>query len=297
MDRLDSMNTVLAVARAGSLSAAGRVLRMPVASVSRKVSDLETWLGVQLFTRTSRRLTPTPAGETYIAACQRILGDIAETERAVTGEYQAPRGNLTVTVPVAFGQMHVLPVMLGFLEAYPEIDLRIHFSERTLNLAEDHIDVAVRIGPLADSRLHARPVGTTRRVICASPGYLSRRGVPTTPGDLAGHDGVTLDTIASLRGWSFVHGGQDLIVPIHNRLVVNTTRAAVDAAVAGIGLVRSLAYQVADEIADGRLVAVLEDFEPEPWPVHLVHVAQGPLPLKVRAFLDWAAPRLKARLS
>ena len=296
MDRLDCMTTVLAVARAGSLSAAGRVLKMPVATVSRKVSELEAHLGVQLFVRSSRRLTLTPAGEAYLPSAQRVLEDLAALERTASGEYHAPVGTLSVTTPIAFGQMHVLPVALGFLEAYPQIDLRLYQSERTVNLIEDPFDVAVRIGPLPDSQLVARAVGETRRVVCASPGYLARRGTPHGLDDLADHDGVTLESIASVRGWTFALDRRDVTVAIRPRLSVNTTRSALDAAVAGVGLVRALGYQVAEDVAAGRLHIVLERFEPRPWPIHLVHVAQGPIPLKVRAFLDWSAPRLRERL-
>ena len=296
MDRLDGMKTALQVARSGSLSAAARQLHMPVATVSRKVSELEHHLGVSLFTRTSRRLTPTAAGETYLVACQRILEEIGEAERLASGEYQAPVGSLSVTAPIAFGQMHVLPVALDFLDAYPQIDLRLVFTERALNLTEDQVDVALRIGPLPDSQLHARPVGRVRRMVCASPDYLMRRGVPRTLDDLAGHDGITLESIASVRGWTFALDTRDLTVPVRPRLSVNTTQAAIAAAVRGVGLVRVLEYQVTEAVAAGQLQVVLEAYEPEPWPVHLVYAVQGPLPLKVRAFLDWAAPRLKARL-
>ncbi len=297
MDRLDCMITALAVARAGSLSAAGRALKMPVATVSRKVSELEAHLGVQLFTRSSRRLTLTPAGETYLPSAQRVLEDLAAAERTASGEYQAPVGSLAVTTPIAFGQMHVLPVALGFLDAYPQIDLRMVLTEKTVSLVEDQVDIALRIGPLPDSQLVARTVGETRRVVCASPGYLARRGTPLRLDDLADHDGVTLDSITSVRGWTFALDRRDVTVAIRPRLTVNTTRAAVDAAVAGTGLVRALGYQVADEVAAGRLQIVLEAFEPAPWPIHLVYVAQGPIPLKMRAFLDWTAPRLRARLT
>ena len=296
MDRLDSMKTALQVARAGSLSAAARQLHMPVATVSRRVSDLEQHLGAQLFTRASRRLTPTAAGETYLATCQRILDEIGEAERLASGEYQAPVGNLTVTAPIAFGQMHVLPVALDFLDAYPQIDLRMVFTERALNLMEDQVDVALRIGPLPDSQLHARPIGRTRRVVCASPAYLARWGEPKTLEDLAGHDGITLQSIASLRGWTFALDRREVTAAVHHRLAVNTTQAAIGAAVRGVGLVRVLKYQVAEAIRAGQLHVVLERFEPEPWPIHLVYAVHGSMPLKVRAFLDWAAPRLKARV-
>lgn len=294
MDRLDAMTTVLEVARAGSLSAAGRTLRMPLASVSRRVSELEAHLGAQLFTRTGRRMTLTPAGEAYVVACQRIVDDIGEAERAVSGEYMAPKGSLTITAPVAFGRMHLLPVANAFLKAYPQIDLRILFTEHTLSLVEEQIDIALRIGPLGDSQLHARPIGEVRRVVCASPEYLEAHGTPLTPEDLSGHECVTLQSIASVRTWSFRNGRRDINQPVHTRLGTNATHAAVDSAVAGLGLTQVLAYQVAEEVRDRRLRIVLSDYEPEPWPIHLVYVAQGPLPQKVKAFLDWTTPRLKA---
>jgi DNA-binding transcriptional LysR family regulator len=296
MDRLDAMMTVLEVVRAGSLSAAGRTLRMPLATVSRRVSELEAHLGAQLFTRTGRRLTLTPAGEIYVRACQRIIDDVHEAERAISGEYVAPKGSLTITAPVAFGRLHLLPVVNAFLKAYPQIDVRILFTENTLSLIEEQIDIALRIGPLGDSQLHARPIGEVRRVVCASPDYLEAHGVPLTPEDLAGRDCVTLQSIASVRTWAFRNGRREINQPIHTRLGTNATQAAVDAAVAGIGPTQVLAYQVAEEVRDRRLRIVLADYEPEPWPIHLVYVMQGPLPQKVRAFLDWATPRLKDRL-
>ncbi len=297
MNRLEAMATVLEVVKSGSLSAAGRRLHMPLATISRKVSDLEAHLGAQIFTRTSRKLALTEAGQAYVAACQRILDDLTEAERAMSGEYRAPKGELVLTAPVVFGRMHVLPLAVDFLKAHPEIDLRMVFTDHTLNLAEEHIDLAVRIGRLPDSQMHARLAGHTRRVVCASPAYLAARGVPMRPEDLADHDAISLDSLAGGRGWTFGAGRDEVVAPVHTRLRVNASEAAIDAAIAGIGLVRLLSYQIAEPCRKGDLRIVLEDFEPEPWPVHLVHLAQGPLPLKVRAFLDWAGPRLKARLA
>ncbi len=296
MDRLDSMVIVLEVAQAGSLSAAARNLRMPLATVSRKVSELESHLGAQIFTRTSRRLTLTDSGEAYVAACRRIVDDITEAERTMAGEFRTPKGELVVTAPVVFGQMHVLPVAAAFLKAHPDVDLRLVLTDQALNLGEEHVDVALRIGPLPDSQMRARPIGTIRRVTCASPAYLAARGRPRTPADLIDHDGITIDSLASAAGWPFRDGKRDLMAPIRSRVRVNTPPAAIDAAIAGLGLTRVLSYQVAEACRRGDLQIVLEPFEPEPWPVHLVHMAQGPVALKVRAFLDWAAPELKARL-
>lgn len=297
MDRLQSMAIALEVAQTGSLSAAARKLRMPLASISRKVSELESHLGAQVFTRASRRLTLTDSGEAYVAACRRIIDDISEAERTIAGEFRTPRGELAFTAPVVFGRMHVLPVAAAFLKAHPDIDLRLMLTDQALNLGEDHVDLALRIGHLPDSQMRARLLGVTRRVVCASPAYLAARGQPATPADLIRHDGITLDSLASAAGWQFREGKREVTAAIHSRVKVNSPPAAIDAAIAGLGLTRVLSYQVAGACRSGELKIVLEQFEPEPWPIHLVYMAQGPVALKVRAFLDWAGPELKARLS
>lgn len=297
MDRLDAMSVLLAIVEGGSLSAASRRLRMPLATVSRKVSELEAHLGTRLLVRSSRAVTLTDAGRSYAAAASQILEQVQEAERAAAGEYIAPRGDLIVTAPVVFGRLHVLPIAVAFLEAYPEIALRLTLSDGVADLAEDHIDVAIRIGPLPDSGLIAARVGLIRRVVAASPAYLAARGAPTRPQDLARHDCITFEGLGSPRAWRFTEGKSDVAVPIRSRLAVNTAEAAIDAAIAGLGLTRVLSYQVAAARRAGLIALVLEPFELAPWPVHLVHVGQGLLPVKLRAFLDFAAPRLRARLA
>jgi DNA-binding transcriptional LysR family regulator len=193
MDRLESMSMLVAAVDAGSISAAARRLGRPLATVSRRISDLEAHLGTRLLNRSSRRLTLTNAGRSYVAACQRILEDVQEAERAATGEYSAPRGQLTVTAPIVLGRLHVLPVVSEFLAAYPEIDIRMVLADRVVNLFEEQFDLAVRIGDLPDSSLIATRVGAIRRVICASPAYLSARGTPENPNDLSQHDCVTFE--------------------------------------------------------------------------------------------------------
>jgi DNA-binding transcriptional LysR family regulator len=234
MDRLQSMTIVLEVAQAGSLSAAARNLRMPLASLSRKVSDLEAHLGAQIFTRTSRKLTLTDSGEGYIAACRRIVDDISEAERTISGEFRAPKGELVITAPVVFGQMHVLPVAAAFLKTHPDIDLRLVLTDQSVNLAEEHVDLALRIGPLPDSQMRSRHIGATRRVVCASPEYLETRGQPRTLADLTRHDGITLDSLASAAGWVFRDGKRDITMAIRSRMKVNAPPAAIDAAIAGV---------------------------------------------------------------
>jgi len=197
---------LMAAAEAGSISAAARRLGRPLATVSRKISDLESHLGTRLLNRSSRRLTLTDTGRSYVAACQRIIEDVQEAERAATGEYSALRGRLTVTAPVVFGRLHVLTVVSEFLGTYPEIDIRMVLADRVVNLFEEQFDLAVRIGDLPDSSLIAIRVGAIRRVICASPAYLSARGTPESPNDLSQHDCVTFEGLMAPEAWTFTVG-------------------------------------------------------------------------------------------
>lgn len=296
MDRLESMSLLLAVAEAGSLSAAARKIGMPLASLSRKISDLERHLNARLFNRSTRQLSLTDAGRSYVAACRRILDDIGEAERAVAGEYSAARGELAVTAPILFGQLHVLPVVTEFLAVYPDVDVRMDLSDHVTHLLDEHIDVGLRIGRLPDSNLMATRVGIMRWVVCASPEYLATHGEPHQPEALAGHACVSFERLSGAQ-WLFQQNGQLKEIAIHARLRVNTAAAAVEAATAGTGIVRVFAYQAESAIRSGKLKTVLETYELEPAPVHLVYPGQGQLPLKLRAFLDFAAPRLRARLS
>jgi DNA-binding transcriptional LysR family regulator len=297
MDRLDAMATVIAAAEAGSLSAAARRLNTPLATVSRKVSELEARLGARLFVRSARRLTLTGAGQDYVAASKRILEEIGEAERAASGEYRAPRGDLAITAPVVFGRLHVLAVVTAFLQAFPEISVRLILVDRLLDLTEDRVDVAIRIGHLPDSGLIATRVGAQRRVICASPAYFAAHGEPATPEELSGHDCVTIEGLGSPAVWTFARGKSDVAVPLRSRLIVTTAEAAVDAAIAGVGIVRVFSYQAAEAVRAGALRVALSAFEPALWPVNLVHAKGSLTPIKLRAFLDFAAPRLKERLS
>ena len=297
MDRLEAMSALLAAVEAGSLSGASRKLGMPLATVSRKVSELEAHLRTRLVTRTSRRLILTDAGRSYIAACKRILDDIREAERSAAGEYSAPRGELIITAPIVFGRLHVLPVVLEFLKTYPEIDVRLTLADRIVNLQEDHVDLAVRIGELPDSSLVAMRVGSIGRVVCGSPAYFAERGTLKGPDELRRHDCITFNGLTSPEAWIFPSGKGNISVAVHSRLIVNTAEAAIDAAITGLGITRVLSYQVADALRTGALLLALREFEPPPVPVSLVHAGQGRLALKLRAILDFAGPRLKARLS
>ncbi|RWO72752.1 MAG: LysR family transcriptional regulator [Mesorhizobium sp.] len=297
MDRLEAMSLFVAAVEAGSLSAASRRFGIPLATVSRKISDLERHLNTRLLNRSTRRLTPTDAGQTYLAACRRILDDVGEAERTAAGEYSAPTGELAITAPVVFGRLHVLPVVTGFLAAYPDVDIRLTLADRITQLVEDHFDLAIRIGQLPDSSLVAIGVGAIRRVVCASPAYLAEHGTPTAPADLETHDCITFEGLASAASWSFIRGKAEIPVRVRSRLQVNTAEAAIDAAIAGVGLTRVLSYQIEAALRSGTLRILLQEFEPAPWPVSLVHAGHGLLPVKLRAFLDFAAPRLKGRLA
>lgn len=298
MDRLEAMSLLLAVVEKGSLSAAGRALRVPVPTLSRKLSDLEAHIGTQLLLRTTRKLTLTDAGEAYLAAARRILDQVEEAEREAAGEFTAPRGELVVTAPLFFGRLHVLPVVGEFLALYPQINVRLMLSDRNVQLVEDHVDMAVRIGRLPDSSMIATRIGALRTVFCASPDFLAFHGTPARPEDLAELPAVFFDGPTPTLGWRYVPQGAAAPVDIRAapRLVVSTAEAAADAAISGIGITRLLHYQVAQAVAAGRLRLLLEEFEPEPAPVNLVHAARGQMPLKMRRFLDFAAPRLRQAL-
>lgn len=297
MDRLDAMSVFLTVVDAGSLSAASRVLHSPLPTVSRKISELEGHLGVRLFTRTSRKILLTDAGEHYVGAAREILGRVEEAERRASGEYIAPRGDLVVTAPIVFGRLHVLPIVADFLKAFPDINIRLTMSDRSVSLADEQIDVALRIGHLADSGLIAIRVGSIPTTVYASPDYLKRNPRPVHPRDLANHDCIAFEGLLSHRFWTFRDKQQDVSASIRTRLSVNTAEAAVDAASAGLGITRVMAYQARRAVEGGLLIPLLQDFEQDAAPVQLVHLPQGLMPLKLRTFLDFSAPRLKKILS
>jgi DNA-binding transcriptional LysR family regulator len=299
MDRLEAMSLLVAVAEAGSLSAAGRKLGVPLPTVSRKISELEAHLNTRLLTRSTRKLALTDSGAAYVAAARRILDEVSEAERAASGEHAAPRGDLVITAPVVFGRLHVLPVIAEFLSQWPEINVRLVLADRNLHLIDDHIDIAVRIGALADSALVATQVGAVRSVVCGSPAYFAAHGVPERPEDLAALTAVTFDALSSPQPWIFrdPKSKRELRAPVRSRLSLNTAEAAIDGAAAGLGVTRVLSYQVAEAVLDGRIQIVLAEYEPAPLPVSLIHAGHELTPLKVRMLLDFAAPRLRARLA
>ena len=293
MDHLDAMSTFVAVVEAGSLSAAARRLNTPLATVSRKVSELESHLRTKLFNRSSRKLVLTDVGSSYIDACKRILADVTEAERAASGEYSAPTGELIVTATIGLGRIYLIPILADFLKAYPDIKVSLILTDRVLSLFEEQIDVALRLGALSDSSMIAICVGATRRMICASPAYLASRGTPRTPDDLAGHDCVTYAGLVSPDVWTFVRDKTNVAIPVHARLVVGSAEAACDAACAGIGITSAFSFHFQAALERGALTSLLDEFQPATLPVNLVYTASRFLPIKMRAFLDFAAPRLR----
>ena len=291
------MSVFAAIVDGGSLSAAGRRLNVPLATVSRKLADLEAHLKTRLITRSTRKLVLTDAGRDYLGACRQILEQVDEAELAASGAYAKVKGQLVVVAPIVFGRLHVVPVAAAFLEAHPEVDIQLRLGDRNVNLIEEHADVALRIGTLPDSNLVATQVGTVCRVVCASPAYLQRFGTPQTLDDLAAHRCVTFEGLEAAKAWTFVDAeGQKWPSRVRSRLTVSTADAAIEAAALGLGLTRVLSYQVADALMDGRLVRVLIDQEPPSVPASLIYPGQGRLPMKTRAFIDFAVNSLRGRL-
>ena len=299
MDRLEAMSMLVAVTDKGSFSAAARALKVPLATLSRKISDLEAHLGTRLLVRTTRKLTLTDAGADYVVAARRILEEVEDAEHVAAGEFTTPKGELVVTTPILFGRLHVLPVVIEFLALYPEINLRLILADRNVDLIDDHVDMAIRIGNLPDSSMVATQVGLMRTVTCASPTFLAGRGIPKQPVDLLKYPCVVVITPMPVPSWRFCMPTSQAMrdVPIVPRLAVTTAEAAVQAAIQGVGITRLLQYQVADAVQSGTLQIVLQSYEPKPVPVHLLHASRGQMPLKLRSFIDFAVPRLREALA
>ena len=295
MDRLDAMNVLLAVVDAGSLSAGSRKLNAPLPSVSRKVADLERHLGTRLLIRTSRNVQMTDAGRDYVEAARRIVAEIEAAESRASGEYEVPRGEMTVSVSMQFGQSVVVPLAYQFLKEYPEIKLNVLTLDRMVQLVDEHVDVGVRLGKLEDSSLVAVKVGELDLLTCASPDYLDRNSAPACPADLASHDAVIFGKV-NKSAWTYSRHGTDYEGFPQIRGRVNTPAAAVAAAIEGVGITRLLSFMLADEIRSSKLVPILDEYDGGSMPVHLVYVRQGMLPLKVRTFLDWMVPRLRHKV-
>jgi DNA-binding transcriptional LysR family regulator len=286
MDRIDAMQAFVAVADLRGFAPAARKLRLSPPAVTRLIAALEERLGARLLQRTTRSVALTDAGARYLERARRILADVEEAELAAEGERIRPSGKLVVSAPVGFGRLHVGPMMSAYLKRYGDVSAELRLEDRMVSLVEDGIDLAVRIGHLADSSLVARQVGEMGRIMVASPAYLKRHGEPKTPAEIAAHQTIQFGASSASGEWRFIEDGREFRVDIVPRLSTNSADAAVQYAEAGGGLTRVLAYQAADAVRRGRLKIVLQAFEPPPLPIHIVYPTSRLLSAKVRAFID-----------
>lgn len=297
MDRLDAVAIFVEVAERGSFVKAAARLGRSTAAVSRAVAALEARLDTRLLHRTTRAVTLTDAGARYLDRCRSLLAGFEELEAAAASEKDEPQGLVSLTVPVVFGRLHVLPVAAAFLEEHPRVGMRVLLLDRNVSLVDEGIDVGVRLGALEDSSLRATKVGHVTRGVYASPAYLARAGVPREPEDLRRHDCIVVSGAATgTDRWAFGRRGKARkVIAVTPRLTVSTIDAGVEAAVLGLGLVRLLSYQADGLVAAGRLAPVLRAHEPDDVPIHVIQPASAHVPVKVRAFIDRLVPALRAK--
>ena len=286
MDRIDAMQAFVSVADLKGFAPAARKLGMSPSGVTRLIAALEERLGARLLQRTTRQVALTDAGARYLERARRILSDVEEAESAAEGERTSPGGRLVVSAPNGFGRLHVSPVVSAYLQRYPEVSADLRLSDRMINLVEEGVDLAVRIGHLPDSTLVARHVGEMRRIVVASKDYLKRRGEPKTPEAIAGHDTIHFGAMTAEPEWRFVADGREIRISSTPRFASNSADAAIQYAEAGGGLTRVLAYQAADSLKAGRLKIVLAPFAPPALPIHIVYPTSRLLSAKVRTFID-----------
>ncbi|QXI28548.1 LysR family transcriptional regulator [Pseudomonas vanderleydeniana] len=297
MDRFQEMQVFLAVAQEQGFSAAARRLNLSAPSVTRAIAALEQRIGAQLLIRTTRNVHLTEPGQRYFEDCRRILAELEEADASAADSHAQPSGQLTMTAPVLFGELYVTPVMVRYLEQYPAVSINALLIDRVVRMVEDGIDVAVRIGELADSGHHAIRVGQVRRVVCASPAYLEKHGRPGHPDELRQARIIMTSGASQVRSWQFVDGDKPLNVRLEPRMAVTANQAAIRAVCLGAGLTRLLSYQVADKLASGELEVVLEDFELPPLPIHVVYQGGRKAPMRVRSFVDFVVAALKENLA
>jgi len=294
MDKLQQIRILVAVVDCNGFAGAARKLKVSPPVVTRAINDLENELAVRLLARTTRVVLVTEPGARYVEDCRRILAELSEADESVRGLHGAPSGRLALTAPVLFGALFVTPIVAEYLQRYPEVTASCLFLDRLVNLLDEGMDVAVRIGDLPDSSMQAIRVGQVRRVICAAPAYLERRGVPKSPGDLVGHDIVVASAVTPSSDWKFVDKGTTYGIKLAPRLTTSTNDSAIAAALGGLGLTRLMSYQVADRVRSGELKIVLSDYEPAMLPVHVLHREGRHAAHRVRTFLDLAIDRLRA---
>ncbi|WP_417727682.1 LysR substrate-binding domain-containing protein [Roseovarius sp.] len=296
MSRLHEIEVFIAVAEAGSFAGASRRLRVSPPAVTRAIAALEDRLGARVFNRTTRNISITDVGQRFLDSARRVLSDLDSAEREAMGEVATPQGHLSLTASVTFGRSALAPVVCGFLAQYPRVSVSVALLDRVVNLVEDGVDVAVRIGELPESSLIAKRIGTVDRILVASPTYLAAQGGLTAPGELKRHAVIAFTGLMPNREWRYRNGQKPAVIALNPRFEINDAVSAIDAAVQGQGITIALSYMVAEQIRAGTLVQVLQEFTLPPQPVHLVYPQMRLMAPKVRAFLDFAAPRLKTVL-
>lgn len=297
VDTLAAMRAFVEIADRGSLTAAARALDRSLPAMVRTLAALERSLGVVLLRRTTRRMSLTEEGRTYLERCRRILADVEEARELVGPGRGEPRGPLRVTAPVLFGQLHVAPAAVEFVRRHPAVQVELLLLDRVVDLVDEGIDAAVRIARLPDSSMIVIPVGQVRRVLCASPKLLRAGGEPARPEELVDRPCVRFRGMAPGNAWHFEDAGRDVVVPVGGGFTTNHATAAVDACIAGLGFGLFLSYQVEAAVRGRKLRVVLRSFEPSPIPVSLVHAEARLASPRLRAFLDWMKPRLRERPS
>jgi len=297
MDRFRTLEIFIAVAEAQGFAAGARKCRLSAPVATKAISELETSLGVRLLNRTTRQVSLTDAGQRYLVDARRIVEELKEADASVIGLHAKPTGTLSVTAPALFGRLFVTPVVVKYLMQNPQMKANLLFQDRIVNLAEEGIDLAVRIGHLPDSSLNAIPLGHVKRVVVGSPNYLRRFGTPKQPKDLQGHKLIAPVQLNPVQDWRFGNAGNNVSVRLEPTLVTTSNDAAIEAAVLGYGLTRVLSYQVANEIAQGKLKVCLSKFEPDPLPVQIVHREGRTSTAKTRAFIDLAKAMLSVSMS
>jgi len=290
-----ALQTFVRIADSGSLSAAARAAGRSLPAVSRSLVQLESDLGVRLLQRTTRRIHLTDAGAQYLERCRRILAEVDDAQASVSNLGRTLAGPIALTAPVLFGQMHIAPAVTGFLGAHPDVSVSLLLSDSLSNIVEEGIDLAVRIGKLQDSGLVARKLGEVRRVACASPAYLKRRGTPKTPKDLANHNCLRFGALSPTPYWEFQEGGKPRQVRIQGNFLSNQGAPLIDAAREGVGIIVALSYQLQEAVAAGELRVVLQQFEPATIPVHAVLPSGRLQPARVRALADFLQERIGAK--
>lgn len=292
MDKLKAMTTAIAIADAGSLTAAAEALDTSLPAVVRTLAMLERHLGVRLFNRTTRRVSITDEGRGYIEDCRRVLAAVSDSEAALTRDAIEPTGQLNVTASVLFGQRYVAPEVMRFVKRYPGVRVNLQLHDRVVNLLEENMDVGIRIGTLEDQSLVAQGLGQVRRVVVASPAYLAQHGIPQHPRDLLQHNCIRFNG-NSAAWWSFRDQGRTFTVPVTGNLEFNQVWPAAEACLADMGVGMFISYQVADALAQGQLQIILADYEAAPRPVHLVYPHARLLPARTKVFIEWLKQNLK----